>query len=406
MLVYLDSQDYSRLTDPRHASAPALQSAAQKIRRSADSGAHQYPFSNLHVQEAVHHDDRGKELAVGRARFMNEISHKNVFAPLEQLIQIEVASALRELGVEVCNARTYGDVVRNDGIWWPWEFMAEEGRFDLKSEALAPASADFMRTADRKQRRAFQRNLHALEKRAMQATMKDVASFVKNLVEAFPESPKLRDQNFIRSFLLGKVDKSEFYNAMMVGALDLETYVGWVIDRMDSGKGTANYLKVCGYELATKLEVLLASFNFPARFKGNHELEEAYERARMAHMNSMADGLRRALVGMGAKLLAENGCIQDAEKVITLLHAYTGSSMPGIDVCRSCCAVWIGLLTAPSESRQKPLRSDVLDMLHAIYLPYVDVFRADARFTNILRQTKTSHFSKVESSLEKLEILL
>lgn len=167
-----------------------------------------------------------------------------------------------------------------------------------------------------------------------------------------------------------------------------------------------NYLKVCGYQLATKLEVLLASFNFPATFIGNHELEEAYERARKAHMSSMADGLRRALVGIGAKLLAESGCIADSENAATPLHEYTGPSMPGIDLCRSCCAVWIGLLTAPSESRQRPLRSDVLDMLHAIYLPYVDVFRADARFTNILRQTKTTHFPKVESSLEKLEILL
>ena len=56
MLVYLDSQDYSRLTDPRHADKADTVALLSLLQHSAEADVHRFPFSNLHVQEAIHSD--------------------------------------------------------------------------------------------------------------------------------------------------------------------------------------------------------------------------------------------------------------------------------------------------------------------------------------------------------------
>lgn len=76
--------------------------------------------------------------------------------------------------------------------------------------------------------------------------------------------------------------------------------------------------------------------------------------------------------------------------------------MPAIASIISGLCSWIRILTTPSKTPQKVLRSDVLDIFHSAYLPYVDSFRADSRFYNVLRQAKSPYLGKVNIGMDGL----
>jgi hypothetical protein len=65
-----------------------------------------------------------------------------------------------------------------------------------------------------------------------------------------------------------------------------------------------------------------------------------------------------------------------------LLRSSSDVEMLGIASIISGFRSWIKILTTPTKTPQKVLRSDVLDIFHSAYLPYVDCFRTDARFYN------------------------
>jgi hypothetical protein len=85
-----------------------------------------------------------------------------------------------------------------------------------------------------------------------------------------------------------------------------------------------------------------------------------------------------------------------------LLRSSSDVEMLGIASIISGFRSWIKILTTPTKTPQKVLRSDVLDIFHSAYLPYVDCFRTDARFYNLLQQAGSPYLDKVNVGTDGL----
>jgi hypothetical protein len=394
MLIYLDSQDYSRLSDPKTANELANSDLRSLLVHVTSAGYAVVPFSNLHIQEAVHDNIGSRDLAARRADLMAALAGRSVYAPLEHVLRKEVAEAVARMG-EPLPAGLSLRIVRTDGIWWPWEVLADEGPLDLGSEiAKLMGAADGSNRASRRQRGPNKGQLKALVNASLPEAMTWAA-------ENFPGSERLGDRKFFSDFLLGKMDESRFYSEMMKSALNLQRFVSWTVDKLDGGKQVSGYIKTSGYALTEKIAEALKRMFESASECASPEVAPALAKIRDEGIERATQSMRRGMIDAGLRMLrkevgsAGSGRFKySAENV----DSHTAGVTPGIDMVCACFKVWLTLVSAPSPTRQKVLRSDALDILHSIYLPYVDLFRADDRFRNVLRQTKTGHFSKVVSA--------
>jgi len=58
------------------------------------------------------------------------------------------------------------------------------------------------------------------------------------------------------------------------------------------------------------------------------------------------------------------------------------------------------------ESARKPKKSDWLDCLHAMYAPYVDIFRTDSYMAPIIQEHAQKYGTTVVSKLDKLAVAI
>jgi hypothetical protein len=348
----------------------------------------------------VHFEASSKALALGRARLMTKLSCGRVFAPLEHILMIEVANALKASGFPLNESLLRLKIVREDSVWWPWESLANEGSLNLRVDIAAKLDQDISQL-NRQSRRRCRKQRGSVERQFITHIDAQLPNISRWISENFPPSAKITDHQFLRKFLLGQVDQAVFFNEIMGTALELENFIGWTIDHFDgtAGRRVAGYIKTTGYELTEKISHILSlvasqeSVIYPA------EMRVQLDMIRTNGINACATSIKRSMIKAGAIQLVDAGMVPKGispEHIGELLASYGGDEMPGIEVVQGCFRVWLKLISSPTAQRQKILRSDVLDILHAIYLPYVDLFHADARFGNILRQTKTAHLQKVE----------
>jgi hypothetical protein len=63
-------------------------------------------------------------------------------------------------------------------------------------------------------------------------------------------------------------------------------------------------------------------------------------------------------------------------------------AMPGLQTIVALCANLGRLAGITSSNNRTPRISDFGDILHSLYYPYVDVFRADAFMASVIKEAK------------------
>ncbi len=374
------------------------------IARATAEGRAVCPFSNLHIQEAVHHSEKSKGLAVDRARVMRRLSCASVYAPLEHVLIHEVEAVLKDRGLLNEPAPAFSAFpVRTDGKWWPWESFSELGELDIKKEVFKLAENDHSIGVNREQRRRLKKHRASLEARLIQQIDIYIPELQAKLAEIFPPSEELSDPKLLRRYLRGEVDESVVYNILMNVALDPEVIVNWTVDRMKAGGSEACYLRAAGYKMTADITTLLQNMcerSIPLSITA--DVMRAFQ-DRM--IRDLADSLRKSLLNATVGLASENQPTWTPEFVDlakAISHSASDVEMPGIASIISGLCSWIKILITPSKTPQKVLRSDVLDIFHSAYLPYVDCFRADSRFYNVLQQAKSPYLDKVNMGMDGL----
>jgi hypothetical protein len=124
--------------------------------------------------------------------------------------------------------------------------------------------------------------------------------------------------------------------------------------------------------------------------------------------NYLRSLIRADAANVGAAILmmidtdeAEQGITRTVLETI-LAHP---RAMAGIPCCELACEIMLGYLdqtVATSGTPSKIEDSFGGDLIHALYIDCVDVWRGDGRFCELLRQRLPSRRSKIQPSLYKL----
>lgn len=415
--VYLDSSDFSRFGDFLEGKGrPEIGALLTSLEALVASKAIECRFSYIHVVEAAPTTEVALHHARGRARAIERLCGRKALAPFTELPAIDASGILKgdSLGTFPRDrSRFHG---RSDiGQWFPSfdSTMVEiaEMMTALSNDVLgAVKESDPEFAANRAMRRK-------LKKKAKPAKVSK--SIREMMPSAWPQfEAKIRTQfpltkessSTWQRFILRKADLSEVSTAIASDLSDLPEIMNWMSPTATGHlREAASWLRSSTYQFS---DLIAASLE---------KMRELQER----NSTIIDESQRRALWEQGKverRRKFEQQLLDSALKSIekdreTLQlqgvdpkELYDLVQEKGLDVLpsqRTLVAVWAANFEkniSPFEAKRKAekVASDVGDIMHACYMPYVDIMRVDGFAYQYMLNAANSAQTILVDKLERL----
>jgi len=392
--VYLDSSDYSRLSNPRTQTESTIEIRNQLLEWSK-SGQVKFLYSGILLLEMAPTDAIHTPLASLRADLLVDLCGRNTLISLDKLLMLEFSA----INTQPPSAES---VRSSNADWFP----------DLEN-IISPVSwVEAMQDVDkigkkhnlnRQHRRALKRKIFKKNnpsKEAVRAMLgDDLSQQLDEFLGIYPMRPS--DAEVLWRFVLGLSTKVEADRAFKESLRDPKWMMRWFAqhhDRMSplvewlrgpSKVLTANTKKMA--ELATQLIMIEERLGLP---KGQRTLSK---KVWIQHQNEVV-----------AKVSSNIATSLDPHFRGQIDLNRFDQNCPGFSTCLRALhsSIWSSIGQAP----RSPKDSDFVDALHALYAPYVDVFRADSFMAPFVadqvRRNGTIVVSKLELIVQTIQKLL
>ena len=355
--VYLDSSDFSNLSRPAGENTNLMRNTRSKLINWVKKGDIEIRYSMAHIMEAVPVDLKTAELGRRRLDCIKKLCGKKVFTdPITLVIQ--------EL------SKSHDVPLTSDkGHWFPGMIKLWDETVDLTPEPLD----------NRNQRRL------------LRSAIKSDAQFnneLQVLLDNYPIAKKYAAALF-RKQRPGDSVASAIQNSVS----DLDFLCGWYIEHWNQSTPYSTAIRKQGKEFSGMLSAAASEI------KALHlELESEGVRSSEAQKRLTAY----------AKKLAED-MSQEIVDALSKEHVSPASivsasleSTPSIYVfSKLLTQIFLTSVVAVKNTR-KARDSDLGDLVHSMYLPYVDIFRADGATASALHNAQIGTTAKIVTSLEDL----
>jgi hypothetical protein len=362
---YLDSQDYSTLTDPKQDSFDR-----RKIKESllhlARSKQVQFAFSAAAVCEAVALTADAAHLAEMKAVLLSELCGSNALVSFDRLVRTEVNSLARRSGPP-------RDMFDPRGIWFP-EIPIDETPVPpwVRVRELAEEEMKVMGLS-RQERRAQARKLIKSGKPRQilisQMDQQDPTVFTTELLKKYPMRPEYAE--VMGRYALGKATEKDFNEALMDSLRDPRWMMKWFTTQHALSSPIADMVRKPGRELGHAMRSL-------AEISAQWAMQ-----LKEADLDTDPTG-KRGEITLRWQEMEERQLIAIAQRMATSIGIELGefemrdfdTNCPGISagVRSMYSSVWANV---GGGRREEISDSQPVDALHAFYAPYVQVFRAD-----------------------------
>jgi hypothetical protein len=358
--LYLDSSDYSVLSDPVRAAREAP-GVLDQLRRHIEAGELECFFSAAHLTEMAPVAPRYSDAALRRADMLIELCGRNAMIHIERLFDSEVKAALRI-------ATPVRDPIDREGGWFPVG-IAEMSPVTAADEVRYAVDAikDALPMSSRAQRRQAKRMLvksgqlrppvkHAIKASAQEG---DLSAILK----IYPMRPE--DARVLVRYIAGDATPEEATHAFESSLRDPRWMMRWFEQHHENLSPFVAWARGPAAEVTASV-MALARLVDAAR--SNPLLTEdvraaLYGPAKWRAMES------RMVLGLANRFAAKLG------DKYTVDEDAIGNECPGLSTAiRALYSAWRSITF---EQQRSPKPSDVVDALHASYAPYVDLFRAD-----------------------------
>jgi hypothetical protein len=353
--VYLDSSDFSKLSDP-HSPDASLSRVRDELFELRDAGLCQFRFSLVHVCEMAPKDAAAMEASVRRLGLAQDLCSSKCLRATDEIDRVELLAALR--GHEFCRDFAFGERAQ----WLP------DGELALEKHAAAfIQDAAAVRLSARQQGNRDIKQVNLAVRLLMIQQLEKYAS-------------KLPLNEAVRAGVLrlsvGSVSVTTLTQTLLMGFVDLREVARWAA-ATDAGRQFVAVLReklrypVADIEtLRALIQELVEASDTPkvGRQKGASSLatgsRDAVSQYRSAEIEKIFEANREWLA-------ANEGVPSELPLDLDTL------SMPRLD---NHTAIFVAhfRMNATGNRDLSVAASDLPDILHANYLPYVDVFRADA----------------------------
>lgn len=379
--VYLDSSDYSDLSNPK------LRDEHEGIERQLlswrDAGLIEIRFSFAHVAEMAPIAPAHIEHARRRAACIKRLCNDKTLLQEGEIASREIEAWASKVPL----ART--ELRRDDGVWMPTMDPAdlEMPPIDqLLREAFEGIPKN--RAARRRMRGSYEQLLPQMLK-----TMPDLLpQLCREFGRQFPMSDAAVDA--LRDYLRGDSEKVVLQQLLLHSCKDLRLFVDWYALNWSQVTQVTEWIRNSGQKLFEDLSGRRSAIE--ALFEARRNAGATDEQITADAMTMMKKLPRKLLASSMERL----GGLSETHDAIDVAAAF--ALMPGLTTsAHHLVAVFSKTLTQTKRPRM-PKASDFGDMIHAVYLPYVDFFRIDGFAAPELKAMKLPFDTEVVGKLVEL----
>jgi len=369
LFVYLDTSDFSRFAkttvDPKD--AVVFSYLVQKV----NSGDITVLFSAMHMKELIQNfDDRHFKDRLQRAQVLSTLcaNHCLRFFLDETDKRISTSGQWFPDGIQPCDTNRYRAFK---------DFVADFQK-----------SPEFLVLPKRERRKLT--NLAGFIK---YAERNPSVFSAKNISTDFPIPTKFSDRNVMMEFLLGKIELSEFNEYILEYMRDPVLLV-YMLRDMPEHRGFLSSL-LDGHFAALDNAITLATSKFEELMRCSLELKTEFESLQTLGEKTLPNYQPNVtfppnFLDFLDKRKRTDRITQMIEEIVFPDH-FSDLREP------FRCYLVDNILSTRTR-----VASDVIDLFHASYLPYVDIWRGDRYFSQMLVRHQTIGHSKVVAKLSEL----
>jgi hypothetical protein len=359
--IYLDSSDISCM------SLPGEQTTEQRyvqgyLESQQARGSIQLRFSEAHVIEAAPVTPDAIHLATSRLKTVKKLCGNHTLTHPVDLIEAELAAA-RSHG-----NRNPVDVLRDDGFWLPQSFT-------MSHLLRSPEDVLSAQLSGREQRRKYIRN-GKLTPRGFHEFRNTLAQVGPGLAKNLPIGPAAAQT--INQYYMGQIDRESALHILHSSLSDPEIFAGWYSKDWETAASYSAHLRELGKDLKE------------CAAESRRAMEELVESGVTAGLDQkeiekVVVGTFYDVLGKGSRNLVSEIAKDLIEGPLVIDTPWTSS--PGLTTTATL-TMHIARRSVAARQPRAAKNSDFGDAYHAIYLPYVDVFRADGFVASAIKESK------------------
>ena len=404
--VYLDSSDFSLLSDPRRLDEKTI-TLRDELQSYADNSLAQFRFSMVHVCEVAPTGPHAQEAAERRADLIYRLCGSNTLVTIDEIREAEIAGSEDFSPYSV--GRWYpplDDLLPES----PWPAMKKMLTEDLKAIGMS-----------RQQRREKEREVFrkgGLTKNARKLMEAALPSTARDLLAILPLHPQELDA--LMTYLRGGQGR----NLAIEACHRVLANPTWVMGRFaadpDKMEGVTAWLRQGGSDFVERMNVAISNAHNFYRCKRERdalrqaeiskiddpEIQAAQAKAHLLDQQSLESMMARTRNEMEESILRQ--CVSENKERPsdgTLPLDNMRARYPGI--AASVAAGIHATRRAFEEVQPRTLKaSDFGDAMHAFYAPYVDIFRTDTFMADPVTKVLTARRTRVARRLADVPTLI
>lgn len=384
-IVCLDNNDYSALSDSRR--TEELDGIRGQLFEFAKSGKVIFAFAGTHLMEMAPLAPAVTDSAAARADLLSDLCGRNALISHDRIFEAELAQALGLGRVPV-------EVLTADATWFPefdemlLEPFTEADRIKEVRQVIREQAQS------RAQRRAFERK-HFKKGRPTRAlhALFSKAALEPDLEETLRSYPMRReDAAVITQYAWGKASPKEAETAFLNSLRDPRWMMRWFAEHHDTMSPISRWIREPSEKHLTGIREAMATMQeirqreeTGVRIEGSPLTPSGWKATQDGVLLRLANRLVESKFPNHAPLADARLVAEHCPGLTTMVRCI-------------CSAAWDSFRI---QSRP-PQASDFADAFHAIYAPYVSIFRADSYMTPHVTKHVKGRQTRVVGKLKDL----
>jgi hypothetical protein len=392
-VVYLDTQDYSRMADATVGRADArLNDLLDELVSLKDQGLVRFAYSAPIVSELFQYNQPERDLTMRKAKVIQRLCDGCAFIHPIRLVSLEMARVAQANGLLATRPRL--EAVSDEDGWPPSiEGVLVGMRKRIKAlirEAVTEQTAGVpgMNRANRRQFEAHMRG---------QRFSARAAEFADEFVEKWPISRKFAEEVLPKVFD-GKLGEHEASRLLLREFAEPEKFVVIYFERYEGVKDLPDWMRTFGVNLNDSVNRMRSDI---APMLELPEGDKLYRTLLAKAAPGMAKSIAMFAQEGGEEFGFGPGLVERFRDDETLM-----AQVPAYQLLTSLIVEYFDQNSGLRTKGRTPRPSDGGDMIHALYAAHCDFWRSDGYFANLVKPHVPPGSATIVPKLESLPDLI
>lgn len=383
LIVYLDTQDLSRFGDVLRGKGDAQHERLfNDLEARKLAGDVVFPVTMPLMSELLQYDATYRETTLRKAEAVERLCGVHAMLPTTRLAAMEVARSAYQSGLIASVPRV--EILSDDRLWFP---SLTDTLHDLRASMHAAARQSLAAT---------------LPDLAMRQRAEQILETVDWGVEVAALAPKIAEEvglpteavlASVAPFLRGEISPAEASRRMLSGISEPSVFVNMYFERWGPMGALPSWISAASTTVSRYLSAVRDNIG---------RLRIAKDRKQVRLLVSRLKPAFRAISFELARMSAAEFELSDEIIDSIAADGDAASAIPSAEIAAAALETYTLQIVGVTTGGSRIEGSVGGDVLHAFYLPYVDLWRGDRRFSAMLRQALPNYRDRISGPLAEL----